>query len=73
MNLREDDQVSAVALVMETTADTGAEVQEELRGRRARPTPDGQPPELASRTDVADEEAPRARLTPPRDTEVSGR
>jgi DNA gyrase subunit A len=30
MNLREDDQVSAVALVMETTTDTGAEVQEGL-------------------------------------------
>ena len=30
MNLREDDQVSAVALVMESTADTGAEVAEEL-------------------------------------------
>ena len=38
MNLREDDQVSAVALVMETAADTGAEVAEELpdRGRRRR-------------------------------------
>ena len=49
MNLREDDQVSAVALVMEAAADTGAEVAgEELpdvepvrgepaeaRGRRA--------------------------------------
>jgi DNA gyrase subunit A len=30
MNLREDDQVSAVALVMETTTDTNAEVQEGL-------------------------------------------
>jgi DNA gyrase subunit A len=30
MNLREDDQVSAVALVMESTADTAAEVAEEL-------------------------------------------
>jgi DNA gyrase subunit A len=30
MNLREDDQVSAVALVMETTTDTSAEVQDEL-------------------------------------------
>jgi DNA gyrase subunit A len=32
MNLREDDQVSAVALVMETTTDTSAEVQDELGG-----------------------------------------
>ncbi|MGH2762735.1 MAG: DNA gyrase subunit A [Thermoleophilaceae bacterium] len=30
MNLREDDQVSAVALVMETSTDTSAEVQEGL-------------------------------------------
>jgi DNA gyrase subunit A len=30
MNLREDDRVSAVALVMESAADTGAEVAEEL-------------------------------------------
>ena len=30
MNLREDDAVSAVALVMETTADTAASVQEDL-------------------------------------------
>jgi DNA gyrase subunit A len=30
MNLREDDQVSAVALVMESTTDTSAEVQEGL-------------------------------------------
>jgi DNA gyrase subunit A len=30
MNLREDDQVSAVALVMETTADTAAHVEDEL-------------------------------------------
>ena len=30
MNLREDDQVSAVALVMETSTDTSAGVQEGL-------------------------------------------
>jgi DNA gyrase subunit A len=30
MNLREDDTVSAVALVMETSADTAATVQEDL-------------------------------------------
>jgi DNA gyrase subunit A len=30
MNLREDDRVSAVALVMETTADTAAQVQDDL-------------------------------------------
>jgi DNA gyrase subunit A len=30
MNLREDDQVSAVALVMETSTDTSADVQDEL-------------------------------------------
>jgi DNA gyrase subunit A len=30
MNLREEDQVSAVALVMETTTDTSAEVQDQL-------------------------------------------
>jgi DNA gyrase subunit A len=44
MNLREDDQVSAVALVMETAADTGAEVTEELpgaSGNGAPPTPEG--------------------------------
>jgi DNA gyrase subunit A len=36
MNLREDDQVSAVALVMETTTDTGAEVQEGLEDAQPR-------------------------------------
>ena len=30
MNLREDDQVSAVALVMETSTDTSADVQDVL-------------------------------------------
>ncbi|HEV2875231.1 MAG TPA: DNA gyrase C-terminal beta-propeller domain-containing protein, partial [Thermoleophilaceae bacterium] len=35
MNLREDDQVSAVALVMETTTDTSAEVQDELEDAEA--------------------------------------
>jgi hypothetical protein len=30
MNLRDDDQVSAVALVMESTTDTSAEVQDGL-------------------------------------------
>jgi DNA gyrase subunit A len=30
MNLREDDRVSAVALVMETSTDTNAAVQDEL-------------------------------------------
>ena len=30
MNLREDDVVSAVALVMETSTDTAAEVEEPL-------------------------------------------
>jgi len=30
MNLRDDDAVSAVALVMESAADTSAEVQDEL-------------------------------------------
>jgi hypothetical protein len=30
MNLREDDRVSAVALVMETATDTSAAVDEEL-------------------------------------------
>ena len=41
MNLREDDVVSAVALVMETSADTAAAVQEDLPddGRAERPTP----------------------------------
>jgi DNA gyrase subunit A len=37
MNLREDDRVSAVALVMETSADTAAQVQEDL------PASDGAP------------------------------
>jgi DNA gyrase subunit A len=32
MNLRDDDRVSAVALVMETTADTAAQVQDDLPG-----------------------------------------
>jgi DNA gyrase subunit A len=32
MNLREDDTVSAVALVMESAADTSADVQDELPG-----------------------------------------
>src|SRR3954467_10550028 len=45
MNIRDDDQVSAVALVAESSADTEARVQEELRdGREAPPngaTPDG--------------------------------
>ena len=38
MNLREDDQVSAVALVMESAADTAAEVAEELPGAGPEPT-----------------------------------
>ncbi len=47
MNLREDDVVSAVALVMETTADTAATVQEDLVDAGAEPTvePDAAPPE----------------------------
>jgi DNA gyrase subunit A len=32
MNLRDDDRVSAVALVMETTADTAAQVEDDLPG-----------------------------------------
>jgi DNA gyrase subunit A len=32
MNLRDDDQVSAVALVMETSADTAAQVEGDLEG-----------------------------------------
>jgi DNA gyrase subunit A len=48
MNLREDDVVSAVALVMETSQETGAAVDEEL------------PPELpeAEAPDGAPEDAP---------------
>jgi hypothetical protein len=47
MNLREDDQVSAVALVMETTTDTSAEVQDELGDAPApdAPAPDAPPAE----------------------------
>jgi DNA gyrase subunit A len=56
MNLREDDQVSAVALVMETSTDTSADVQEGLE--EAQP---GEPvvpePADAEEADVADAEA----------------
>jgi DNA gyrase subunit A len=53
MNLREDDQVSAVALVMETTTDTSAAVQEGLE--EAQP---GEPvtPEPADAPDVPAED-----------------
>jgi hypothetical protein len=37
MNIREDDQVSAVALVAESQADTDARVQDELSGNGAGP------------------------------------
>jgi DNA gyrase subunit A len=37
MNIREDDRVSAVALVAESSADTEAKVQEELSGNGASP------------------------------------
>ena len=47
MNLREDDAVSAVALVMETSAETAAEVAEELPDlgseNGADPSSDGSP------------------------------
>jgi DNA gyrase subunit A len=51
MNLREDDQVSAVALVMETSADTAAEVavDEELPEEA---------PEVTAAEAPADDEAP---------------
>jgi DNA gyrase subunit A len=46
MNLREDDRVSAVALVMETTADTAAAVQEGLEeAQPGEPTDDSPPPD----------------------------
>jgi DNA gyrase subunit A len=45
MNLREDDQVSAVALVMETSTDTSADVEDEL-GPDAEPdAPDADAPD----------------------------
>jgi DNA gyrase subunit A len=37
MNIRDDDRVSAVALVAESSADTEARVQEELSGNGASP------------------------------------
>ena len=46
MNLREDDVVSAVALVMETTADTGAAVEEDL--------PEAEPADGAEAPEVPD-------------------
>jgi DNA gyrase subunit A len=57
MNLREDDVVSAVALVMEDEADTAAEVAEELpavEGEHAEAATDGAAPE------VEDEPEPEA-------------
>jgi DNA gyrase subunit A len=41
MNLREDDQVSAVALVMEESTETAAQVAAELDEPAAEPTADG--------------------------------
>jgi DNA gyrase subunit A len=41
MNIREDDQVSAVALVAESSADTEARVQEELDTNGAGPVAEG--------------------------------
>jgi DNA gyrase subunit A len=51
MNIRDDDQVSAVALVMETKADTSAAVAEEL------PTADADGPGTISETELEGAEA----------------
>ena len=51
MNLRDDDTVSAVALVMESAADTSAEVQEDLSELET-------PPEVAEAPDAEAPEAP---------------
>jgi DNA gyrase subunit A len=55
MNLREDDQVSAVALVMESTTDTGAAVQEGLEeaqpGEDVTPEPADAPDDSAVAAD----------------------
>jgi DNA gyrase subunit A len=55
MNLRDDDQVSAVALVMETTTDTSAEVQEGLEeaqpGQQVTPEPAGAPDDSSDAPD----------------------
>ena len=62
MNIRDDDLVSAVALVMESEADTGAPVDEPLpgRGRRQRPAPAERPgaAEAATEPDLDDERRP---------------
>ena len=59
MNLRDDDVVSAVALVMETTADTGAAVQEDLP--EAEPADGAEAPEVSEAPEAPD--APEADAT----------
>ena len=54
MNIRDDDQVSAVALVMETSANTSAAVAEELPGA------DGEPLEGADAGDISADDASAA-------------
>jgi DNA gyrase subunit A len=51
MNLREDDRVSAVALVMESTADTAAVVQEGLDEAQPGESAEGAPPPDAPEAD----------------------
>src|SRR5437868_7305106 len=53
MNLREDDMVSAVALVMETQTDTGADVADELSAGAA----NGSGPDAAEAGEPADDES----------------
>ena len=53
MNMREDDRISAVALVVESTADVGADVAEPLDGVDGDPL-DGDPPSVDGNPEAAD-------------------
>jgi hypothetical protein len=60
MNLRDDDTVSAVALVMESAADTSAEVEEDLSELATPPeveeAPDAEAPEVPDEPDEPEAE-----------------
>ena len=64
MNLRDDDVVSAVALVMETPAETGAAVQEDLPRPSRRTAPRRPKCPTAEAPDAPEADAPRLRSRP---------
>ena len=75
MNLRDDDRVSAVALVVEDSAETAAQVAaEELPGRRRRDHRAAAARDAAPGDDAVEGDGPTARPTAtPRPSRVSAR